>query len=497
MSEPPEQVLAHDELIIDSVPGLVAILSPAGEVDAVNTQLVDYCGQPLAAMKQWGTNGTVHVEDVPRIAPLFMSAITAGTPYDFDARIRRFDGAYRWFQVRGRPLHDATGRIERWYVLLTDVDDLKRAQGELRRDEAFLAKVQQVSGTGGFYWWPETGQVYWSEQVYRIFGIDPAEPLTTELRQSRIHPGDLAAHQETVRQAVLDARDFEYEVRLIMPDRSIKYLHALVQATRDAAAHLLYVGAVQDVTQRRLSDLALSKVRSELAHVARVMTLGTLTASIAHEVNQPLSGIITNASTCLRMLAADPPNVDGARETAKRTIRDGERASKVVSRLRELFTQKDGVAELVDLSDAIREVFALSLSELHRGGVVVRTELGDDLPPVLGDRVQLQQVFLNLIMNAADAMSHVDDRPRTLTARSELDDEGAVRVSVQDSGVGFDPQIADRLFEAFYTTKSNGMGIGLSVSRSIIERHRGRLWAARNTGPGATFAFSIPVDTKV
>ena len=496
MSDTHELTQTHDELIIDAVPGLVAILGPSGEVDAVNSRLLEYCGQRLEAMRQWGTNGTVHAEDVPRIAPIFAGSIAAGVPYDFDARIRRFDGAYRWFQVRGRPLRDATGRIERWYVLLTDVDDLKQAQEELRRDEAFLAKVQQVSGTGGFYWWPETGKVYWSEQVYRIFEIDPAEPLTTELRQSRIHPDDLATHQEAVRQAVLDARDFEYEIRLIMPDRSVKYLHALVQATRDAAGHLLYVGAVQDVTTRRLSELALSKVRSELAHVARVMTLGTLTASIAHEVNQPLAGIITNASTCLRMLAAEPPNIEGARETAKRTIRDGERASKVVSNLRGLFTKKDTVTEPVDLNDAVREVIALSLSDLQHGQVIVRTELADELPQVRGDRVQLQQVVLNLVVNAADAMSGVDDRPRELTVRSELDD-GAVRVSVQDTGVGFEPQLANRLFEAFYSTKRGGMGIGLSVSRSIIEQHHGRLWAVRNSGPGATFAFSVPRNTKV
>jgi signal transduction histidine kinase len=221
-----------------------------------------------------------------------------------------------------------------------------------------------------------------------------------------------------------------------------------------------------------------------------------MTASIAHEVNQPLSGIITNASTCLRMLAADPPNVEGASETARRTLRDGNRASDVITRLRALFGKKSSTSESVDLNEAALEVIALSLSELQRNRVMLRTELADDLPPVAGDRVQLQQVILNLFLNASDAMSGVDDRPRQLVIRTERQEDDRVRLSVQDTGVGLEPQALDRLFEAFYTTKSGGMGIGLSVSRSIIDSHQGRLWAAPNDGPGATFSFSIPRGTE-
>ena len=230
--------------------------------------------------------------------------------------------------------------------------------------------------------------------------------------------------------------------------------------------------------------------------MTRVTSLGALTASIAHEVNQPLSGIITNASTCLRMLDADPPNVDGARKTAQRTIRDGHRASDVITRLRVLFSKSDATAEAVDLNEAIREVIALSRSELQKNQVVSRVELADDLPPVTGDRVQLQQVVLNLLLNAADAMSVINDRPRQLTVRTERNEGDHVRLSVQDSGVGFGPQGFDKLFEPFYTTKNGGMGIGLAVSRSIIESHHGRLWATPNDGPGATFSFSIPRERQ-
>jgi len=298
-----------------------------------------------------------------------------------------------------------------------------------------------------------------------------------------------------LQKAQSEATDFEYEHRLLMPDGSIRYLHMLGHATRDGSGRLEYIGAVQDVTDRRQSEDALSKARSELAHMARVTTLGALTASIAHEVNQPLSGIITNASTCLRMLAANPPNVDGARETARRTIRDGNRASEVITRLRALFSKKEPTAELVNLNEATREVIALSLHELRRSGVILRPELDDGIPPVTGDRVQLQQVILNLLLNASDAMRIVNDRPRQLLIKTACDDD-SVRLTVKDVGVGLRSQGVDRVFEAFYTTKSDGMGIGLSVSRSIIESHHGRLWAVPNDGPGATFSFSIPRDSK-
>jgi C4-dicarboxylate-specific signal transduction histidine kinase len=278
----------------------------------------------------------------------------------------------------------------------------------------------------------------------------------------------------------------------MMPDRSIKYLHAVAHATRDPDGQLEYIAAVQDVTARRLSEEALDRARAQLTRVARATSLGVLTASIAHELNQPLSGIITNANTCLRMLAADRPEIDGARETARRTIRDGNRASEVIARLRALFTKKEPTPELVDLNETMREVIALSAGDLQRNRVILRQELADDLPTVVGDRVQLQQVLLNLLLNASDAMSGIEDRPRELMIRTARDDDDRNRVVVRDAGVGFDPETADRLFEAFYTTKSSGMGIGLSVSRSIIERHGGRLWAEPNDGPGATFSFSIP-----
>ena len=437
----------------------------------------------------------IHPEDRSKFDQVRSAAIREKKDYEVEYRLLLPGGLTKYVHGIGHCSASQSADIE-YIAAAMDITERKRAQEELRRSEAFLAEGQHLSRTGSFSWRVATDEITWSEQLYRIFGFDRGVPVTLELIGTRIHPEDLSAFEEQIERSRQDGSDVQLEFRLLMPDHSVKYLHTVAHGTRDQNDRLEYIGAVQDVTERRLSEEALSKVRSELAHVARVTSLGVLTASIAHEVNQPLSGIITNANTCLRMLAADPPNIDGARETARRTIRDGNRASEVITRLRGLFSKKDPTIESVDLNEATGEVIALSLSKLQGERVSLRTELADDLPLVTGDRVQLQQVILNLLQNASDAMSAVDGRPRTLLIKTERDERDHVLLTMQDAGVGFEPQNQDRLFEAFYSSKSGGMGIGLSVSRSIIEAHHGRLWAAPNDGPGATFAFSIPCRSE-
>jgi signal transduction histidine kinase len=371
-------------------------------------------------------------------------------------------------------------------------EKLRKEEGRAKRSEELLAEAQHLSSTGSFLWEVASDVVTYSEETYRIYAFDPCRPVTLEMIAKRLHPEDLPLMYEMVDLARGPGADLDYEYRLQMPDQSVKHLHLVARATREQGGGLVYVGAIQDITERKSAEQALNKARSELARVARVTALGALTASIAHEVNQPLSGIITNAGTCLRMLASEPPNIDGARETARRTIRDGNRASEVIARLRAMFTSRHTKREAVDLNEAAREVVALSEHELQRSRVVLRLELAEPLPLIDGDRVQLQQVILNLLLNASDAMSAVEDRPRKLVITTDHEGDDRIRLSVQDSGMGFNPQDAERLFEAFYTTKNGGMGIGLAVSRSIVERHHGRLWASPNDGPGATFSFSIP-----
>lgn len=479
-------------LIFDGIGGLVAIATSEGQLELVNNQLLEYFGKTVEELKGWTTSDSIHPDDLPNVLASWKHSVETGNPYDNDHRLRRADGAYRWFHARGLSLRDAESRILRWYMLLTDIDDRKKAEERLRRSEELLAQSQRLSLTGSFLWRVSSDEITWSEQLYRIFEFDQSVLVTLELIGSRIHPEDLAAFREHIEQSRRDGGDVQLDFRLQLPNQSVKYVHIVARSNRDEKGRLEYIGAVQDVTQRRLSEEALSKARSELAHVARFSSLGAMTASVAHEVSQPLSGIVTNASTCLRMLAMDPPNVDGAREATRRAIRDGNRASDVIKRLRALFSKKDTVTESVDLNEAAREVIALSLNELQRNRVILRLDLAEDLAPVTGDRVQLQQVILNLLRNASDAMSAVDDRRRELLVRSERDAGDRVRLTVQDVGIGFDPQSADKLFESFYTTKNEGMGIGLSISRSIIEKHHGRLWATPNDGPGATFSFSIP-----
>src|ERR1700730_14682897 len=617
----------HFRSVGDDIPGLAALMTPAGQVEIANRQVLKYFGATLNELKGWAIADSVHLDDLPDILAAWRGAVETGHPYDVEARLRRADGVYRWFHTHGFPLRDTDGRIVLWYLLQTDVDDRKRSDallaGEkrflemvagghsmsgilealcqlvestadgcycsvvlvdpsgtrlehgaapslpasfitstigrpvnvdsgpcamasylneqviaadltsetrwaayawcpmalahglhacwstpfsstagkvlgafaiyydepktpapldqsliqqfthiasisveraqsdaaLKRSEAFLAEAQHLSSTGSFSWRVATDEITWSEQLYRIFEFDQGVPVTLELIGTRVHPEDIRLLYDMIARARGAGGDFEYEHRLQMSDHSLKYLHLVGHGTRDREGRLVYIGAAQDVTQHRRSEETLGKVRSELAHVARVTSLGALTASIAHEVSQPLSGIITNASTCLRMLAADPPNVDGARETARRTIRDGNRASEVVTRLRALFSKKETTIEPVDLNEATREVIALSLCELQRNRVILRTELASDLPVVTGDRVQLQQVVLNLLRNASDAMSAVEDRPRQLLIRTERDEGGRVRLTVQDAGVGLAPQAMDRIFEAFYTTKNEGMGM--------------------------------------
>jgi PAS domain S-box-containing protein len=437
----------------------------------------------------------VHPEDRSKCDQAWLAAVREEKDFEAEFRLLLPGGLVKYVHSIGHCSESNSGDIE-YIGAMMDITERKRSQERLQRSEAFLAEGQHLSRTGSFSWHVASNEIMWSEQLYQIFGFDRGVLVTLELIGSRIHPEDLSAFEEQIERSRLYASDVQLEFRLQMPDHSVKHLHIVARVTTDQDGRLEYIGAVQDVTERRHAEEALSKVRSQLAHVARVTSLGVLTASIAHEVNQPLSGIITNANTCLRMLAADPPNISGACETASRTIRDGNRASDVIKRLRALFGKEAATTEPVDLNEATQEVIALSLRELQRGRVVLRAEFAEDLPPVTGDRVQLQQVILNLLLNASDAMSGVNDRPRKLLIKTERDERDHVRLIAQDAGVGFDPQNEAKLFEAFYSTKPGGMGIGLSVSRSIIEGHYGRLWAALNDGPGATFGFSIPLRSE-
>lgn len=364
---------------------------------------------------------------------------------------------------------------------------------ELRRSQALLARAQQLSQTGSFAWEVSTGEVVWSEETFRILRYDRTTKPAVELALQRVHPEDLPFVKQTIERASKDGKDFEHECRLLMPDGSVKHVQVSAHVVRGDSSSIEFVGAVMDVTEHKQAEDALRKAQAELAHIARVMTMGELAASIAHEINQPLAAIVANGDACQAWLAGAAPNLDQARETVSLIVSDANRAADIIKRIRALVKKAETETVPLNINDAIREVVALAGAEARRNRVALRTELAEDLPPVVGDRVQLQQVIINLVMNGTEAMSSVADRPRELLVRSRRVESDRVLVAVQDVGIGIKPASLTKIFDTFYSTKPQGMGMGLAIARSIIENHGGRLWVLPNDGPGMTFQFALPV----
>jgi PAS domain S-box-containing protein len=372
-----------------------------------------------------------------------------------------------------------------------DITERRRAEQELQRNEAFLAEGERLSHTGSWVWKLGSDEMTWSPEHFRILGYEQCRP-SLSLFWERIHVDDRARLQQVFEKAVRENGDFDTEFRVVLPDGSVRFIASVSHAVTNSSGRICeLMGTSMDITERKLAEDALQQTQAQLAHVARVASMGELTASIAHEVSQPLTGITVNATAGLRWLSAEPANLEKARENLMRINRDGNRAAAVVTRIRALFRKSDFRVEPLDVNETILEVTALMGSEVRSKGVTLETQLADHLPTVSGDRVQLQQVLLNLIMNAIEAMSEVEG-PRTLFIQSVPGSGDGVAVRVSDSGPGLDSESLAHLFDAFYTTKSKGMGMGLAISRSIIDAHGGQLTAISNEGRGATFQFTLP-----
>ena len=368
-----------------------------------------------------------------------------------------------------------------------------RLYDELRRSEAYLSEAQRISHTGSFGWRPSSGEIYWTEETFRIFEYDPASTPTLERLLVRIHPDDVAAFRQVVERASADGLDFAHEYRLRMPDERVKHIHVVARASPNQA-EIEFVGAVMDITAIRLAERELHKTRTDLAHVTRVSSLGELSASIAHEVNQPLGAVAINAEACLGWLDHQQPNLTEARANLERIIRDATRAGEVVRRIRTLAKKTDTKMAPLNLNEVVSEALAVVQHELLSSEVALRLEQASALPVILADKVQLQQVILNLVLNGIEAMQSIMDRPRELVIRTEPDGAQQVRITVTDCGVGFSADSAGQLFDTFFTTKPNGIGMGLSICRSIIELHGGRIWAEPHVPYGATIQFTLPLD---
>jgi len=506
-------------LVVDTTPAMLNSCRPDGYLDYVNKGWLDYFGfsletaldradvmkmSPPSKADMYGSDWqpVIHPEDLPEFTDHWKSMLVSGKPGEREARVRRFDGVYRWHLFRVVPLYDETGKPVKWYASAFDIEDRKRAEEALRRSEGYLAEAQRLTRTGSWAWNAATRHsVYWSQENYRLFGFDPEGGIPSdEAFYQRIHPED----RDRVRREVFlerpdEGSHFDVEFRIVLPDGAIKYVRSTGHPVRNISGDLLeYVGTSIDVTERKRTDEERERLRqaqADLARVNRVTTMGELTVSLAHEVNQPIAAAITNANTCMRWLAADTPNLEEARAAAMRIVIDGTRAAEIIKRVRLLFKKGSPERELVDLNEVVRDMIALLRSEATRYSISVRTNLAADLPRVMGDRVQLQQVVMNLMINGIDAMKDVDET-RELIVKSERGKDEQVLVSVSDTGVGLPQQQADQIFDAFFTTKSYGTGMGLRISHSIVESHGGRLWAAENSPRGASFYVTLPAKAE-
>ena len=491
-----EQALQTSErnlsLMINAIPTYVHVLRPDGSVLYVNQQVLDYTGLTLEDVQKEGYRARVfHPEDVERLREERREALTRAVPFENEQRVLHKDGRYRWFLIRYNPFLNEQGRIDRWYATAFDIEDRKRAEAEVEQAYLRLAEAQRVSKTGSFITDLLADDHNWSEETFRIFEFDPAVKVTAQMIRDIVHPEDLPSFDSMIARA-MTATDVDFVFRIVTPAGAVKHIRGMARVMEQTAGRPLFIGALQDITESKIAEEALDKARSELAHVTRVTTLNALTASIAHEVNQPLSGIVSNGSACLRWLAGDTPDLDEVRETVRDIVRDGKRAAEVIARIRALATKRTAPREKVDLNETVREVLAIVADEAKRKSVMIRTGFTDEVPPIFGDRVQLQQVVLNLVMNGLEAMSSVSGRARELVITTGNTDAGQVQVTFEDSGTGLDPNTRERIFDPFYTTKPAGMGMGLCISRSILQQHGGRLWAAPNDGPGTSFHFTLP-----
>ena len=418
-----------------------------------------------------------------------------GQTHSWEIRKVRKDGSAIWVRENAKAVRRLDGRL---IVLIACEDITKRKQAEnaLRQSQSYLAEAQRLSHTGNFGWRVATGEIIWSEETFRIFGYDKASSVTIGTIVQRVHPDDRADVQRIIDRATRDGKDFDHACRLLLPDGSVKHVHATARAVTHASDGIGFMGAVTDVTARKHAEERLHEAQAELAHIARVTALGELAASIAHEVSQPLAAIVANAAACQRGLNRAPPNLEEARSTVQSISKDGNRAGEVIQRVRALVNKTTDQKAPLDINDVVNEVITLLHRELVSHRISLRMELAPSLDLVLGDRIQLQQVILNLVINAIEAMQPVTDRARELVVRTNEDEVRQVRVTVSDCGIGLAAGNADRLFDAFFTTKSGGMGMGLSICRSIVESHGGRLSASSNDGPGATFQFTLPLHQE-
>jgi PAS domain S-box-containing protein len=479
--------------LFENVPVGIALVGMDGRYVEVNPAFCAMTGYSAAELQQLSPADITHEDDRPATAA-FIAAHAAGLPAapSIEKRYRRKDGGIVWIEISAfwTPLGES---VPLRAAVAVGITERKHAETALRRSQAYLAEAQRLSRTGSFCWNVSHGDIFWSAESFNIFGYDEASSATMEIVLRRVHPEDLALVQRVIERASSTGSDFDFEHRLLMQDGTVKYVHVVGRAVRDQVDGLEFIGSVMDITAAKRAEEDLHKAQATLAHVTRVMTLGELAASIAHEINQPLAAIASSGNACLRWLNRAPPDLAAAQQAMVRVVQDAHRAGDVIRGLRALTSKSAPRLTKLNMNDTIKDALLFVTSDIRQQGVALKTQLSADVPPVLGDRVQLQQVLLNLITNGIDAMGTITEKSRTLTISSECCQQDGVLVSVRDTGTGVDPTVAKHIFNPFYTTKSEGMGMGLSISKTIIEAHGGELWAKPNIPQGTIFQFRLPV----
>ena len=477
--------------LIETIPTMVFSIRPDGSTEFVSRNWQEYAGLSLENTTGGGWQTTVHPDDLDTHLNKWRASLAGGQPFENEVRHRSANGEYRWFLVRAVPLCDEQGNVLRWYGILTDIEDRKRAEEDLCRSEAYLAEAQRLTGTGSWAWDPRSDRMlYCSEELYRIYGLDPQDLVPpVEVLLQRVHPEDRDRWREE--------QAMEIEYRLLLPDGTIKYVRCMRHPIFDGAGEIVEViGTTVDVTERKHAEEERERLRqleADLAHMNRVSMMGELAASLAHEIKQPIAAAATDAKTGVRWLQREPPDTAEAREALSRILKDVTRAAEIIDRNRSLYSRGAPKREMFNLNELIREMIVLLRDAANRHSISIHAELDPALPTSTADRVQMQQVLLNLMLNGIEAMK---DTGGELTIRSKKTEKGEIRLSVGDVGIGLPAENTDRIFDAFFSTKAQGTGMGLSISRKIIESHGGRLWATANSGRGATFHFTVPAEVR-
>ena len=443
----------------------------------------------------------VHPEDRERVLKTREKGVREGAGYEVEFRTLLPDGTIRYIHAVVRPVVNASGDLVEFVASAMDVTERKRTEEALRQTEYYLAEGERLTHTGSYAWNKDSGLVYASAELSRVFGFDPEEPAPPHAAyRQRVHPDDLAMFDELEEKSIREGADLDWVYRIVLPDGTLKYLHVVARPVFNASGEVVgNIGTTHDVTERKRAEEDRERLRqaeADLAYMSRVTTMGELTVSLAHEIKQPMAAAATNANTCLRWLTRDHPDVEEAREAASRIVKDVTRAADIINRIRLLFKKGEAQRELVDVNEVVREMIVLLRNEATRYSIPIRSELVEDLPKVMADRVQLQQVFMNLMLNGIEAMKELSAGGE-LTIKSEQAEDCRLLFSVSDTGVGLPAEQPDQIFNAFFTTKAQGIGMGLPISRSIVESHGGRLWATPNSGRGATFQFTLPCEVAV